>query len=215
MLPPAVTHVPAPTVCWHATPGETARALLSAAPGAVARVHTFVIPPGMLGGLYAASFWETTGVLHRFVLPYVEPSLLAWDLKPLREALASLPFPETDGRVELGRNTGDVLAYFLPSVGEHESPRTAEARRQKSCDDWLRAACEGGAPLPRLVLPLPVDPQPVACLSRGGFHFLFRLDGGGTRTLAAVEKALDGKGAARLAANAPLCRDVLGEWREG
>ena len=198
---------------WHATPGEMVKALRSAARGSVERVHTFLIPPGMLGGLYCASFAEGAGVVHRFLLSYAQPALLAWDLKPLRETLDILRIPETDGRVELGQNTGEILCYFLPSVGEQDSSAAEEARRQKSYEEWLHAACRGRENAAVVALPVPAASRPVVCLTRERLHFLFQLDGLGSRTLEAVRLALGAKSVHQLPLDTPLCRDIMGAWQ--
>lgn len=199
-------------VAWHDSPQRLAAALRATGPGRVRRVHVFQLPPGILGGLYAASFYDGADRVHRCLTTYANPAPLEWALRPLREALSALRVPAVEGRVEVGRNTGEVLHYFLPGGEDSDRPGQVQARRDAAREAWLLAAAEA----PPLLRRVEADGDGlVLCASAAHEHFLIRLEeGGGGTTLADVLRRLGVALAGDLAADHPLTRDILGEWRE-
>ncbi|MBI5014122.1 MAG: hypothetical protein HZB55_01360 [Deltaproteobacteria bacterium] len=180
-------------------------------------VHVFQLPPGVLGGLYAASFYDEEGILHRCMTPYSDPALLEWTLRPLRDALTTVAAPVVEGRVELGRHTGGVLHYFLPSAEPGDRSTEAREKRAAAQQAWQRAT--QGAPLgPAVLRRVEADGSGVVlCASAGEHHFLIRLTGDGRDPLGDfLSRAGEGGPAiGTLRADEPLCRDVMGEWLDG
>jgi hypothetical protein len=179
----------------------------------VRRVHTFRLPPGLLGGLYSASFSDVSGAVHRCVLSYRDAALLPWELRPLEEALRVLAVVEVEGRVEVGKHTGHVLHYFLSGAEEGETPARAEKRRQASLAAWLRA-CRGGAGAPALRLAGTGNGGAVLCATTEAGHLLLRVEPRGDGSAGSMAAALGAAPPGSFAAGDPLARDILGEWRE-
>lgn len=196
---------------WHAEPAELAGVLRAGGPGAVRRVHTFQLPPGLLGGIYAASFADGGGAVHRCLLSYANPLLLAAAVRPLREALAALRIPEVEGRIEVGRNTRHALHYFLPSVDQADPPAAARAKREAARLAWLTAARDEARELRALVAP---GAGTVLCASAGGHHLLIRLDDGRRTSPEKLARSLGLPQGADVPPESPLGQDILGEWLE-
>lgn len=197
---------------WHADPAQLADALRRAGSSRVQRVHVFQMPPGLLGGIYAASFADGEGAVHRCLVSYANDALLGKVLRPLREAIDSLALPTPEGRVEVGANTGEELHYFLPSVEESDSKTQAQKKRGAARRAWRRVASQEARELQQLSAP---EVGEVLCASAPGRHLLIRFDATWQTTAEEVAAGLGLPLTGALSPESSLGRDILGEWRDG
>jgi hypothetical protein len=165
-------------------------------------------------GLYAAAFAGADATVHRHLGSYYDPAALRDECRPLAETARRLGVRPVDGRLEIGRNTGDLLHYFLANVEGAGGAGHARARREESRRAWVEAVQEL-APQDLRVREMQVaGGEPVWVASSERQHFLIRHEGArGART--AALRRLAGGELGTLEPESPLHRDILGEWAEG
>lgn len=200
-------------VCWHPSARDLALALRREGTR-VRRLYVFDIPPRLMPGLYAAAFAGTDGTLHRHLSSYYDPVTLRDECRPLAETARRLGVRPADGRLEIGRNTGDLLHYFLANVEEAAGPGGMRARREESRRAWVEAIEELASPDLRIREMQVAGAEPVWVASAERQHFLFRRDGAKGAPRAAALRRLGGGDISSLEPETPLHRDILGEWAE-
>lgn len=171
----------------------------------------FDIPPRLMPGLYAAAFAGEDATVHRHLGSYYDPAALRDECRPLAETARRLGLRLVDGRLEIGRNTGDLLHYFLANVEGAGGPGGVRARREASWRAWVEAVGELD-PGKLCLRELRADgAEPVWVASAQGQHYLIRR---GEARAAALRRLGRGDPGA-LEPASPLHRDILGEWAEG
>ncbi|MEW6489040.1 MAG: hypothetical protein AB1578_14130 [Thermodesulfobacteriota bacterium] len=200
-------------VCWHPSARDLALALRREGTRA-RRLYVFDIPPRLMPGLYAAAFAGADATVHRHLGSYYDPAALRDECRPLAETARRLGVRPVDGRLEIGRNTGDLLHYFLANVEGAGSPGGVRARRAESRRAWGEAVQELAPPELRIREMRVAGAEPVWVASAERQHLLIRQEGAKGARAAALRR-LGGGDLGTLEPEDPLHRDILGEWAEG
>ena len=194
----------------HSTLHSLCEQLRRLAPQVVPPVHRFDLPPQVMQGLFAVALVTRDGALHRSLVPYRDQAVLAVERERLARLLLWAELAQTEGRMEIGANSGSLLRYFLPSA----AGRGEQIRRQadRSHADWLAAAETLAGP--RVLWRVEVeDGGALAGITVAGVHCLLRLSTDGEQRLEAARRRLGCHIVGQVPAHTPLGRDVLGEWR--
>jgi len=156
--------------------------------------------------------WVTReGELHRSLVPYRDSAALAPERERLARLLLWAELTQTDGRMEIGANTGSLLRYFLSNAGE-QGAQHARRQAERSHADWL-AAAEALAG-PRVLWQVRVeDGGALAGITVAGVHCLLRLAIDDEQRLEAARRRLGCRIVGQMPEHTALGRDVLGEWR--
>lgn len=171
----------------------------------------FDIPPRLMPGLYSAAFATADGTLHRHLGSYYDPDALRDETRPLAEAARRLGALLVDGRLEIGKNTGDLLHYFLANLEGAGGPAGVRARREASRRAWVEAVQEIAPEAVRVREMQMAGAEPVLVASAQKEHLLIRVQGPkGAR--AATLRRLGRGDPGTLEPASPLFRDILGEW---
>lgn len=195
----------------HGTLHDLCEQLRRLAPRVVPPVHRFDLAPQVMQGLFAVALVTREGELHRTLVSYRDAAALAPERERLAQLLLWAELTQTDGRMEIGANTGSLLRYFLPNSAE-QGAQHARRQAERSHADWLATA--EALPGPRVLWHVRVeDGGALAGITAAGVHCLLRLATDDQPRLEAARRRLGCRIVGQMPAHTPLGRDALGEWR--